>query len=103
MMEMMMWRPEVIRALAQGAMPASVCDAIARQASVLSSTETMRSLALSAMDLELHATSPINGASDFDALAHAACSQFASRLGGPHRRDRRWWVSHTHMTGYAAM
>ena len=98
-----MWQPEVIRVLAQSDIPASVCDAIASQGKILASTETMRSLALSAIDLELHAVSAISDVSDFERIAGAVCAQYGSRLGGPHVNDRRWWVAHTHMSGYASM
>ena len=76
MMEMMMWQPEVIRALAQSAIPASVCDAIARQGSILSSTETMRSLALSAMDLELHCSATVTDMRDFESIAQSVVTQY---------------------------
>ena len=102
-MENMMWDPHVIRKLAQPTIPAAVCDAIARQGSVLCATDTMRSLALSAFDLEVHDTSTSVETVGFDGIAQSVCAQYGSRLGGPHPRDRRWWVAHTHMTGYASM
>ena len=87
MMETMMWQPDVIRALAHPAIPASVCYAIACQGKVLASTETMRSLALSAVDLELHAVTTMpDSMSDFEGIAAAVCDGYASRLGGPHAR-----------------
>jgi Zn-dependent oligopeptidase len=103
MMETMMWHPDVIRSLSQSAIPASVCDAIADQGKVLAATESMRSLALSALDLELHSIPANSDNCDFFGIAQSVCAQYGSRLGGPHALDHRWWVSHTHMSGYASM
>ena len=102
-METMMWQPETIRALAGSTIPASVCDAISRQGSVLCSTDTMRSLALAAIDLDLHSCTSTLDMAGFKSIAESVCSQYGSRLGGPHVGDLRWWASHTHMTGYASM
>jgi Zn-dependent oligopeptidase len=108
LMEAMMWDPEVIRVLAQPSIPAAVCHSIALQGNMLGSTDTLKSLALAVLDLELHGASPAfitsdRNFSDFQHAAELVSSRFGSRLGGPHRRDQRWWVSHTHMSDYASM
>jgi Zn-dependent oligopeptidase len=77
MMETMMWHPDVIRSLSQSAIPASVCDAIADQGKVLAATESMRSLALSALDLELHSIPANSDNCDFS----ASLSQFVRSMG----------------------
>ena len=82
-METMMWDAHVIRKLAESSIPASVCDAIARQGSVLYATDTMRSLALSAFDLDVHdaAAAAVVDTSHFDGIARAVCAQYVRACG----------------------